>query len=529
MTTWHEQPEPFFMFHNIRKAYAGNPVLRDVSWELFSGRILGLVGENGAGKSTLMNILGGVTPPDGGAMRLAGKPYAPSSPRDADQAGVAFIHQELNLFHNLSIAENLWLTRFPRAWWGIDFKTAQQTAASLLKQVGLEISPATLVERLSAGERQLVEIAKALARQARLIILDEPTTSLTAPEIERLFGLLRRLRANGAAIVYISHALADVRQLCQDLVIMRDGQVVAAGPVAEFDTPKIVSCMVGRTTDQLFPPRHSNPLGTELLRANRLTLPGSIRDISFSLKSGEILGVAGLMGSGRTELARILFGLDALRSGAVTLAGQDITHWSTPARISAGMAFLTENRRDDGLCLAASIAENLELVAAKRYSGRFTGMLHGAKLRAASQAMRQAVKLTPQAQSFQPVGTLSGGNQQKVVLGKWLLNQPRVFILDEPTRGIDVGAKYEIYCLIQQLAAAGSSVLLISSEIEELLGLCDRLLVLCQGEVVAEFDRSEFERERILSAALRADTPAHSSPAKSVVALQPGIQPGDTA
>ncbi len=496
-------------FRDIRKGFFGVPVLKGVSFRVDAGRVVGLVGENGAGKSTLMNILGGNHRPDGGALFLDGVAFEPRGPRDAAAARVAFIHQELNLFPNLSIAENLFLTTFPRRAGTplIDRAKMHERTRALLAEVELTAPPETLVEHLPAGERQLVEIAKALSLDARLIILDEPTTSLTARETARLFALMARLRARGLAMIYISHVLEDVLRLCADLVVLRDGDVVGSGPRAEFTKERLVTLMVGRTIQQFFPPRVTVPSREPVLEADGLSQPGVVRDISFALHRGEVLGLAGLMGSGRSELARILFGLDPCERGAVRVNGQPLRTRSPRTSIQRRMAFLTEDRRAEGLCLEASIADNLALVTLPTHARGPLGWLDLARLRERAANIRDAVRLNKSARDSQPVKSLSGGNQQKVVLAKWLLAEPTCFILDEPTRGIDVGAKTEIYALINDLVARGAGVLIISSEIEELIGLCDRILVLNRGELRDEIARPDFDRERILRAALH-DRPA---------------------
>jgi ribose transport system ATP-binding protein len=494
---------PALEFERITRSFFGVPVLKGVSITVGAGRTVGLVGENGAGKSTLMNILGGNLAPDSGCMRLAGAEYAPSNPRDAARAGIAFIHQELNLFGNLSIAENLFLAAFPTRCGFVDRRRIHERTREALEQAGLKASPDTPVDRLSAGERQLVEIARALSADARLIILDEPTTSLTARETEHLFALMGRLRERGIAMIYISHALNDVMRLADDIVVLRDGEVVGAGSKAEFNIDRMITMMVGRSMEQLFPERAAAPHAEAALEVRGVTLPGMVRDVSFTLGRGEILGIAGLMGSGRTELARILFGLDPMQRGEIRLAGAPIHGLPPRQRMDAGLAFLTEDRREEGLCMEASIADNLALAAAPRHASRFNGWLDQGAIASAVKEHREAVRLTPSARDAQPVKTLSGGNQQKVVLAKWLMIQPKVFILDEPTRGIDVGAKQEIYRLINQLTASSAAALVISSEIEELIGLCDRILVMNAGEVRGEFARAEFDREAILRAALK--------------------------
>ena len=507
--------EPVVAFDRIEKSFFGVRVLKGVSVGVGAARIVGLVGENGAGKSTLMNLLGGNLQPDAGELRVNGQPYAPRHPNDARAAGIAFVHQELNLFPNLSIAENLFLTAFPCVIGGvpwIDGGALRSRAGELLRQVGLEHSPDTLVERLSAGERQLVEIAKALGADARVIILDEPTTSLSARECERLFALVQQLRERGLAIIYISHALGDVLRICDDLVVLRDGEMVGGGEAKEFTHDRLVSLMVGRQLSQLYPERRSPaqrepnetanaPGRRPALQVEGLSQPGIVRDISFNLAAGEVLGISGLMGAGRSELARILFGLDPCASGEIRLAGELLTG-SPRQRIQRGLAFLTEDRRQEGLCMEASIADNMALVTLPANSRTPARFLDFARIKSAVTRMREAVKLSTNVADGHAVRTLSGGNQQKLVLGKWLLAEPKVLILDEPTRGIDVGAKFEIYQLIHQLADGGAGVLVISSEIEELIGICDRILVMRHGEITGGFRRDDFDREKILAAAL---------------------------
>lgn len=498
-------------FLKIEKSFFGVKVLKDVSFAVKPGQTVGIVGENGAGKSTLMNILGGNLPADSGEMRLNSQPYAPRSPRDAENARVAFIHQELNLFANLSIAENIFVGGFPRrrAWLPfIDRRKIHERTSELLREVNLSYSPDTPIERLSAGERQLVEIAKALVLDPKLIIFDEPTTSLTARETERLFAIMARLHERGISMLYISHSLGDVLRLCDKVVVLRDGAVVENKAASRLTLEGMVTLMVGREITQLFPRRDTRPADDLALEVRGVSQPGVARNITFQLRRGEILGLAGLMGSGRSELARILFGLDPCGAGEIRLNGELINGLLPRERIQRGLALLTEDRRAEGLCMEAAIADNVALVALPLFARTLARLVSQSDSRAAVTRIREAVKLTASARDEQAVKTLSGGNQQKVVLAKWLLNEPKVFILDEPTRGIDVGAKHEVYRLINQLAARGAGVLMISSEVEELIGMCDRILVMRRGEIRDTVSPHEFDRERILRAALHEDAHA---------------------
>jgi ABC-type sugar transport system ATPase subunit len=489
------------------KSFFGVQVLHDVCLELSTGQVLGLVGENGSGKSTTMNILGGVHRPDRGAMTLDGEPYAPRGPKDAAARGIAFIHQELNLFKNLTIEENLFIGGFPRLVAGLPFvdrRKVRERANELLAAVDLELAPGTPVSRLSQGERQLVEIAKALGADARIVIFDEPTTSLTARETERLFARIERLRAGGIAVVYISHILGDVMRLCDRVTVLRDGRVVVgSAPRAEITVDRLITAMVGRTIDQIYPPREpaARP-GTPVLEVRGLTQLGVVKGIALRVQPGEVVGVAGLMGSGRSEMARILFGLDPFASGTIKVDGLPMERPTPQAAMERGVTFLTEDRRAEGLMMGAPIADNIALPSLPRFAAGWGRLLERTRLGDAVERTARDVQVTARDLARTLVKNLSGGNQQKVVIGKWLLRGPRLFILDEPTRGIDVGAKYEVYKLVNRLAAEGTGVLMISSEIEELIGMCDRILVMGHGEVRGEFERTGFDREAILRRAM---------------------------
>ncbi|MCF3936524.1 sugar ABC transporter ATP-binding protein [Acuticoccus sp. M5D2P5] len=489
-------------FDDLSKSFFGVSAVDGVTLDVPEYGVLGLIGENGAGKSTLMNMVGGVVEPSGGRMLWRGEPYAPRDAAEASARGVAFIHQELNLFFNLTVAENLFVDGFPKRFGLIDRGAIRRRAAELMEALDLDVSPDALIEDLSAGERQLVEIAKALHRDADLIIFDEPTTSLTPRETVRLFEVIGRLKAQGKTIIYISHVLGDVAALCTHIAVLRDGTLVEAAPAEAFTIPRMIHAMIGRELSGLFPARTARPAEETVFSVAALSQPGVIEDVSFEIKGGEILGLFGLMGSGRSELARILFGLDSHQGGAIAIDGRPLSGGARE-RIAAGLAFVTEDRRAEGLMMDAPIADNLSLVSIARFGRTPFAMIDTEAVEADTAAIADQVRLKAGNIRRQPAKSLSGGNQQKVVIGKWLMQNPRVFILDEPTRGVDVGAKYEIYVLADRLAAAGGAVLFISSEIEELMGVCDRILVMSQGEIVGGFDAPPFEQSAILSMAFR--------------------------
>ncbi|WP_343039479.1 sugar ABC transporter ATP-binding protein [Microvirga makkahensis] len=474
-----------------------------MSFELWPGEALGLLGENGSGKSTSMNILGGVHQPDGGQMSLGGRPYAPQNPREASQAGIAFIHQELNLFPNLSIEENLFITDFPRRG-GVPFidrRWMRKRARELLVEVDLDLPPTRLVGNLAQGERQLVEIAKALHADAKVLILDEPTTSLTRREVERLFSIIERLKSRGVGIIFISHALGDVMHICERMTVLRDGAVIGTDRRERLNLPTVISMMVGRSIDAIYPERITKPRPEVALRVRNLTQRGVASDISFDIHAGEVVGLSGLMGSGRSELARLIFGLDPLESGTVEVAGTQLMRPNPKASMAAGLAFLTEDRRNEGLLMEASIADNIGLTFLRRFKVG-PGVVSGQALNNTASELARMVHLSTDRVQDTLAKHLSGGNQQKVVIAKWLLRRPKVFILDEPTRGIDVGAKQEVYRIINRLVEEGGAVFLISSEIEEVMGLSDRILTISKGEITGSFERSGFDREAILAAAM---------------------------
>ena len=492
---------------DVKKEFGGVGVLHNINLNLEKGQILGLIGENGAGKSTLMNIVSGQFPPSAGELFLEGVAFAPSSPKVAIESGIAFIHQELNLFPNLSVSDNLFIHRFPRkkiaAIPVIDRKKCRELAAYQLARVGLNFSPDTLVEKLTTAQRQMVEITKALISQPRLIIFDEPTTSLTTHETEKLFELMGQLKAAGTAMIYISHNLDEVGRISDKIVVMRDGRVVkTTDQVQEFDVKELIDAMVGREFTKMFEQRKIIVTGEEVLRVENLRAGKKVRDVSFQVKKGEVLGLYGLVGAGRSETARLIFGLDKKEGGEIFWRGARLEDLSPDAWLKAGAGFLTEDRREEGLLLQQGILQNIRLAALRRFTTKALGTLDFKAAEREAGAIARATQLKFNSLSEQPVATLSGGNRQKVVLAKWLLTNPQLLILDEPTKGIDIGAKQEIYTLINELVGQGASVLLISSEVEELMGLCDRIVVLSQGKTIREFSKRPFNRAELLSAAL---------------------------
>lgn len=488
-------------FDNITRSFHGVRVLRGITLEVPAAAVTGLVGGNGAGKSTLMNLAGGILQPDGGAMRWQGQAYAPRHVSEAAATGIAFVHQELNLFPNLTLAENLLLTSFPTAGPFINRKELDRVAQILLDRVGITHRPDMLLERLAPGERQLVEIAKALRGKPRLIILDEPTTSLSPPECSRLFVLMRKLTTDGCAFIFISHSLSDVLGICDFAAVLRDGLVADSGSVGEFSQGRFLTGMSGRAAQQIFPQRSVEAIHSKrLLEVKELSQPGIVKDISFGIGCGEILGLAGLMGAGRTELARIIFGLDPHCGGEIFLDGARL-RGGPRRRIAEGMGFITESRGDDGILAEASVRENVVLTTLPRHARGPARLISKRSVKEEVDRVLEAVHLQPAMNGLGAIQRLSGGNQQKAVIARWLLLRPKVLILDEPTRGIDAAAKFEIYQLILELAAQGTALLLISSEQEELLALSDRILVLSRGRVSAEFSRPEFDHGKLLEAA----------------------------
>ncbi|MBG7567550.1 sugar ABC transporter ATP-binding protein [Pseudomonas aeruginosa] len=490
---------PLLSIRGVGKTYA-QPVLAEIDLQLFGGEVLALTGENGAGKSTLSKIVGGLERPGAGSLELLGRPYAPGSRREAEALGVRMVMQELNLLPTLSVAENLFLHDLPRRAGWIDRRRLRAAAREAMAQVGLEaIDPDTLVGDLGIGHQQMVEIARNLIGDCRLLILDEPTAMLTAREVDMLFEQVERLRERGVAIVYISHRLEELARISQRIAVLRDGRLVCVEPIERYDADQLVTLMVGRELGERFDlgPRQT---GAPLLRVERLSRRGKVHEVSFEVRAGEIFGISGLIGSGRTELLRLIYGADRADGGQVLLGDppQRLSLRSPADSVRQGVALITEDRKGEGLLLDQSISANLALgnLPALARPGVIDRRREEALARRQVEALRVRCADTAQA-----VGELSGGNQQKVVIGRWLERDCQVLLFDEPTRGIDVGAKFDIYALLAELTRRGKALVVVSSDLRELMLICDRIGVLSAGRMVDTFERDAWTQDALLAAA----------------------------
>ncbi|MBK9707388.1 MAG: sugar ABC transporter ATP-binding protein [Acidobacteria bacterium] len=483
---------------SIRKTFPGVVALNNVDFDLRRGEVHILLGENGAGKSTLMKILSGAYQKDSGKILLNNREIEIKNPRHSCELGIGIIYQELNLVPHLSAAENIFLGREPAALGLIDKKRMNQSAQRLLAGLGMDFDPQRLVRELSIAEQQMVEIAKAISLDARILIMDEPTSALTEREIKELFTRIRLLKSDGVSIIYISHRMEELFEIGDRVTVLRDGGWIGTHNIAEVTKPELIRMMVNRELTQQFP-KIKAPRGREVLRVEGLSRNGTLTDISFSLYEGEILGISGLLGSGRTELARAIFGLDKIDAGSIQVKGRLQKITSPRQAINLGFGFLTEDRKTQGLVLPLSVQENICLPSVERFS-RFGVVSNSEETEAAGRFLKDLrIKATGLGQR---VIYLSGGNQQKVVLSKWLCSNGNILIFDEPTRGIDVGSKAEIYQLMNQLTAAGTAILMISSDLPEILGMSDRILVMHQGRINGEFSAADATQEQILHCAL---------------------------
>ncbi|HIF9159269.1 TPA: ribose ABC transporter ATP-binding protein RbsA [Photobacterium damselae] len=490
--------QPILALEGIEKAFPGVKALDNACLNVYPGRVMALMGENGAGKSTLMKVLTGIYSKDAGEVRYQGAPVHFHGPRHSQEAGISIIHQELNLIPELTIAENIFLGREKNnAFGGIKWAEMYREADALLKRLNVKHSSRQLLGELSLGEQQMVEIAKALSFKSQVIIMDEPTDALTDTETESLFNVINELRSEGCGIVYISHRLKEIFEICDDITVLRDGKFIGECRVADTDEDGLIEMMVGRRLDEQYP-RIAVKHGTTCLEVKNLTGSG-INDVSFTLDRGEILGISGLMGAGRTELMKVIYGALTRESGDVILDGKIINPISPQDGLANGIAYISEDRKGDGLILGLSVKENMSICALEQLS-------NGIKIDQQQEviAVEDFIRLfnikTPTRDQI--IGNLSGGNQQKVAIAKGLMTKPKVLILDEPTRGVDVGAKKEIYQLINQFKADGMSIILVSSEMPEVLGMSDRILVMHEGRISGEFTPEEANQEKLLACAV---------------------------
>ena len=484
----------------ISKEFPGVKALDAVDLTLKKGEVHALCGENGAGKSTLIKILAGVYPKDSGEILFDGQPIQIHTALDSLRLGIKVVFQELALIPSLSVAENVFLESFPlKKNKTIDWKTLNSKTHELVQSVGLDLNPTQKISTLTVSQQQMVEIARALSHEARVVIMDEPTSALTPNEIESLFTVIRKLRDLGIGILYVTHKLEEVFELCDRVTVLRDGQLISTRAIAETDSDKLVSDMVGREFTALFPRTHSGRQDKKVLQVHGVSTEKKLNDVSFDVHAGEVVGVFGLMGAGRTELAKAIFGLDPVTNGDVSVNEQKLKSGSTTHAARVGMGLLTEDRKEEGLVLQMSVTQNMTLPSIKDFASY--GFIHN---KAETDRSREFVDRfsikTPSLR--QKVEYLSGGNQQKVLLARWLMKKLQVIILDEPTRGIDVGAKSEIHKLIDELAETGLAVLVMTSEMPELLGVSDRILVMSNGRLTGEFEKDNVTQEKILEAAI---------------------------
>lgn len=483
---------------DICKRFPGVVALNKVSLYIRAGEVHALMGENGAGKSTMMKILAGSYIPDEGTLTLKGALLKLKSPREALDHGIAMIHQELNLLPDMTVAENIWIGREPTNAIGlVNHAKLHDQTRDLLSRLKIFIDPECLLGELSIANRQMIEIAKAVSYESDILIMDEPTSAITENEVEHLFEIIDDLKKAGKAIIYITHKMNEVFRIADNITILRDGQHILTRPSAEMNPNSLIAAMVGREMDQIFPKEPAD-IGAIALSARGLTRKGEFKDVSFDVRYGEIVGVAGLMGAGRTEVMESVFGINPPDAGQILIEGKPVNFRTPKEAIQAGLALLTEDRKKSGLFLSLDVASNMDVTVLPSYS--FLGFVQQKKLDVECHAMSRRLKIkTPNLQEI--IGNLSGGNQQKALIARWLLNKPRILILDEPTRGVDVGAKAEIHRLVTQLAQSGAAIILISSELPEVMGMSDRVIIMHEGHVTGELMRDDFSQEKILTLA----------------------------
>lgn len=499
--------EYLFEMTGIHKSFSSVQVLKDAAFRLKAGEIHALMGENGAGKSTLMKILTGVYKADAGTIKVKGKEVTFANPTEAEHSGIAIIHQELNIIPKLTVAENMFLGRqleYGRTGILRD-KEMKKKTREYLRRLGVELDPDATADSLSIGQQQMIEIAKALSKNAEVLIMDEPTAALTDREIESLFKIMNQLRIDGVGIVYISHRMEEIFRMCDEISVLRDGSFLGTEQTASTTVEHIVRLMVGREIGDHYPKR-STVIGEERLRVNGLSDGKKLNDISFSVRAGEIVGVAGLMGAGRTEIMRLLFGADKKKKGQIWLDCTEVRISDPSSAIQAGIVFVTEDRKHQGLILDMSVRENLSLTNYSFTAGK--GIISRGKEEQLSEQMIKRFNIRTR-DAEQTVKSLSGGNQQKIAIGKWLGRLPKVFIMDEPTRGVDVGAKKEIYSMMNELSEQGVAIIMVSSDLPEVLGVSDRVIVVHEGRIAAELGKTQMNQEAIMYAATGGSSNGH--------------------
>ncbi|HEY0210534.1 sugar ABC transporter ATP-binding protein [Acerihabitans sp.] len=483
---------------HVTKRFPGVLALDNVNFDLHRGEVHALLGENGAGKSTLMKILSGVYSCDEGQIELDGRPVTITSPIQAGALGIAIIHQEFNLFPDLTVEQNIYIGRehHKRAKWILDDVSQRQAVSGILRMLNLTIDPDKRISELTVAQQQMVEIAKALSVNAKILIMDEPTAALTESEIDSLFKVIELLKSQGVAIVYISHRLEELALIADRATVMRDGKYIATVDYTMVRIEQLIAMMVGRELGDIYPARAATPGADVVLGVRNLGRKGVLNNITFELRKGEILGFAGLMGAGRTEVARALFGADPIDCGEISLSGVEVKINSVHGAIALGIGYLTEDRKKDGLALGLSVGTNIMLSSYRHYANAL-GIIDEKRCHAESERLRRQLRIkTPSLEQL--AVNLSGGNQQKIIIAKWLCKNSEILIFDEPTRGIDVGAKLEIYDLMNRLTAEGKSIIMISSELPEILGMCDRILVMRQGRITAELSAGQANQENIM-------------------------------
>jgi ribose transport system ATP-binding protein len=492
---------PLMQMKKISKSFPGVKALQEVDLEAYAGEVLALLGENGAGKSTLMKILSGVYKKDSGQIIFEEKEVNIHGIKEAEELGIAIIHQELSLLRNLTIYENIFLgnEKYHPFTGKLDKSLMKKMAVEYLKEIGSNIDPNTLIEDINVGEMQMVEIVKAVSKKSKIIVMDEPTTALTDVETAKLFEVMRKLKSQGIAIIYITHRMDEIFEICDKVEVLRDGKYIGSANVSQVTKDELITMMVGRKLEEQFP-HIEIPCGDIMLQVKGLSYGNRIKNISFDVKKGEILGLAGLMGAGRTEVAKLIFGEFKKSSGEILIEGKKVVLNSPKAAIKAGIAYLSEDRKQEGLNLNMTTGQNMTLCTLTQYENAFLRIDRKKENEIANEYINKlSIKTTG---PDQMIKNLSGGNQQKVIISKWLMLSPRILIVDEPTRGIDVGAKKEIYEILNKLKQEGKAIIVISSDMPEILGITDRIIVMNEGKITGELKRSEASQETVMKYAL---------------------------